>query len=85
MESVNEVQELFSVNNIRTMEVIDVESGKKLGFIKDLVVDCDNYKIISLIIPEEKLSLFGREGSVEIPWENIWKIGIDVILVKDVK
>ncbi|WP_142414485.1 YlmC/YmxH family sporulation protein [Hathewaya massiliensis] len=85
MESVNEVQELFSVNNIRTMEVIDVESGKKLGFIKDLVVDCDNYKIISLIIPEEKMSLFGREGSVEIPWENIWKIGIDVILVKDVK
>lgn len=85
MENVKEVQELFSLNNIRTMEVIDVESGKKLGFIKDLVVDCDEYKIISLVIPEEKMSLFGREGSIEIPWENIYKIGIDVILVKNTK
>lgn len=85
MENVNEVQELFSINNIRTMEVIDFESGKKLGFIKDLVVDCEEYKIISLVIPEEKVSLFGKEGSIEIPWENVYKIGIDVILVKNMK
>ncbi len=77
---------LHSLNSLKSMEVIDVTTGSKLGFIKDLVVDCDNYKIISILIPNQKLGWFSKNNDIEIPWEQINKIGVDVILVncKDV-
>lgn len=76
-----EQQPLYSINSIKTMEVIDVNTGAKLGFIKDFKVDCDSCTILSVIIPTQKISLFGKNDDVEIPWSKITKIGIDVILV----
>lgn len=72
---------MYSINNIKSMEVIDVNSGAKVGFIKDLIVDCENYKIISLLIPSQKMSWFNKNNNIEIPWENVKKIGVDVILI----
>lgn len=74
--------ELHSINAMRNMEVIDVVTGAKIGFIKDFKIDCDTNKILSLILPGEIKSWFGKEEVKEIPWENIVKIGLDVILVK---
>ncbi|MDO4534788.1 MAG: YlmC/YmxH family sporulation protein [Clostridium perfringens] len=73
---------LFSLNNLRNMEVIDFNKGKKLGFIVDVKIDCDDNKILSILIPEEKTSWFGKAEDIEIPWENVIKVGIDVILVR---
>lgn len=73
---------LFSLNNLKSMEVIDFNNGKKLGYIADIKIDCDTNHILSIIIPEEKTSWFGKVEDIEIPWENVIKIGIDVILVK---
>lgn len=73
---------LFSLNNLKSMEVIDFNKGKKLGFIVDVKIDCDDNKILSIIIPEEKTSWFGKSEDIEIPWENVVKVGIDIILVK---
>ncbi|KYH35944.1 PRC-barrel domain protein [Clostridium tepidiprofundi DSM 19306] len=72
---------LFSINSLKTMEVIDINSGSRLGYIKDFVIDCEEYKVLSLIIPVQKVSLFGKTNTIEIPWEKIKKIGVDVILV----
>jgi YlmC/YmxH family sporulation protein len=66
------------------MEVIDITTGSKLGYIKDIKVDCDKCKIESLIIPIQKVSWFSKEDSVEIPWEKVQKIGVDVILVDNI-
>lgn len=74
--------ELHSINAMRNMEVIDVSTGAKIGFIKDLKIDSDTNKVISLILPGEIKSWFGKEEVKEIPWKNIVKIGVDVILVK---
>lgn len=74
--------QLYSINNLKPMEVIDINTGSRLGYIRDLVVDCDEYKIISLIIPREKTSWFSKKNDIEIKWEDIVKIGTDVILVK---
>lgn len=74
--------ELHSINAMRNMEVIDVLTGAKIGFIKDFKIDCDTNRIISLILPGEIKSWFGKEEVKEIPWSNIVKIGLDVILVK---
>ncbi|MCB2292269.1 YlmC/YmxH family sporulation protein [Clostridium algoriphilum] len=72
---------MFAINNLRQMEIIDINSGSKLGYIKDFKVDCDDYRIISILLPTQKSSWFNKNNSVEIPWEKIKKIGVDVILV----
>ena len=73
--------ELHSLNAMRNMEVIDISTGTKIGFIKDFKINCDDNKIISLILPGEIKSWFGKEDEKEILWKDIIKIGTDVILV----
>lgn len=74
--------ELHSLNAMRNMEVIDILTGAKVGFIKDFKIDCNENKIIALILPGEIKSWFAKEDEKEIPWNEIVKIGTDVILVR---
>jgi YlmC/YmxH family sporulation protein len=73
--------ELHSLNALRNMEVIDILTGTKIGFIKDLKIDCNENKIVSLILPREIKTWFAKEEEKEILWKDIIKIGRDVILV----
>jgi YlmC/YmxH family sporulation protein len=73
---------MYSIANLRNMEVIEITSGAKLGFIKDIKVDCSEYKILSLLLPNQKMSWFSKNDFLEIPWEKVLKVGIDVILVE---
>jgi len=72
---------MHSINNLRQMEIIDINSGTKIGYMKDLKVDCDDYRIISILMPTQRTSWFNKNNSIEIPWEKIKKVGVDVILV----
>ena len=72
---------MYAINNLRQMEIIDINSGTKMGYIKDLRVDCEEYRIISILLPTQKSSWFNKNNSIEIPWEKVKKIGVDVILV----
>jgi YlmC/YmxH family sporulation protein len=72
---------MYSIGNLRTMEVIDITTGSKLGFIKDLKIDCEEYKIISILLPNQRVSWFSKNDSIEIPWSKVVKVGIDVILI----
>ncbi len=74
-------ESLHSINSMRNMEIIDINTGRKLGFITDIKLDCEEDKVESLIIPGEVKSWFGKGEEIEIPWKNIEKIGVDVILV----
>ena len=74
--------EMHSINGMRNMEVIDIDTGTKIGFIKDLKIDTENSRIVSLILPGELKSWFGKEEEKEVLWSDIVKIGVDVILVK---
>lgn len=76
---------LYSINNLKTMEVVEINSGYKLGYIKDLKIDCDNYKIISIIVPMNKGSWLSKNNQIEIPWQKVKKVGVDVILIDDEK
>lgn len=71
----------YSLNSMKTMEVVEINSGTRLGFIKDFKVDTENYKIISILMPNEKVTIFGKKNDIEVPWYRIKKIGVDVILV----
>ncbi|ENZ01712.1 YlmC/YmxH family sporulation protein [Clostridium thermobutyricum] len=74
-------ENLHSINSMRNMEVIEVNTGKKLGFIYDIKIDCENDKVDGLILPGENKGWFQKEDEIEIPWDNVVKIGMDVILV----
>lgn len=74
--------ELHSLNAMRNMEVIDILTGSKIGYISDFKIDCDTNKIVSLILPGEIKSWFSKDDNIEILWNDIVKIGSDVILVK---
>jgi len=72
---------MFAVNSLKTMEVIDINTGAKLGYIKDFKVNCEEYKLEAIILPTQKSGWFSKNEDIELSWERIKKIGVDVILV----
>ncbi|MDZ4957304.1 YlmC/YmxH family sporulation protein, partial [Clostridium perfringens] len=56
---------LHSLNALRTMEVIDIKTGTKMGFIKDFVIDTEESKVISIILPGENKGWFSKEEDLE--------------------
>lgn len=74
-------ENLYSINAMKNMEVIDINTGGKIGFIKDFRLDDNCRKIISIILPGESKIWFSKGTDIEIQWENIVKVGVDVLLV----
>jgi YlmC/YmxH family sporulation protein len=72
---------MFAINSLKTMEIIDINTGTKLGYIKDFKVNCEEYKLDAIILPTQKSGWFSKNEDIELPWERIKKIGVDVILV----
>ena len=70
-------------SKLREMVVVNTCDGRTMGFIKDLVIDECTGRICSIVFPggEGLKSLFHARRCV-ICWEDICKIGEDVILVK---
>ncbi|SFA46467.1 sporulation protein, YlmC/YmxH family [Parageobacillus thermantarcticus] len=75
---------MMRISEFQTKDVVNVANGKKLGNIGDIDIDLETGQIQSLIIlgTGKVLGLFGREEETVIPWQNIVKIGADVILVR---
>lgn len=74
-------ESLHSINALKTMEVIDVNTGAKLGFIKDIKIDSGKKRIQSILLQGEVKGWFSKTNDIEVYWEDIVKIGIDVLLV----
>lgn len=69
---------------LRNKEVIDISSGCRMGYVCDVEFNLETGNIESLIIPR-KLGFFGvfaRNDEYVIPWEEIKKIGEDIIFVE---
>ena len=65
-------------------EVIDLETGARLGYVYDAEIELGSGRVKTLYAPgpARLFGLLGREEDVAIPWENIEKIGDDIILVR---
>lgn len=68
---------------LRQKEVINVSDGRRLGFVSDVEINLDDGRIDAIIIPGagRLFGLIGKDSEFMIPWENITKIGEDIILV----
>ena len=73
----------MSTVDLKSLEVINLCGGEKLGYPCELEIDLDCGQILSLIIPIDcGFSLFGKKEEYVIPWCKIDCIGEDAILVK---
>lgn len=76
---------LARASELRALDVINITDGRRLGHVFDIALDVDSGQIRALVVPTEKPSWFSffRQGiDVEVPWDCVVKIGIDVILVE---
>ena len=72
-----------SVDELKNKEVINVCSGKRLGYICDLTLDITCGRILSIIVPGDmRVFSFKKPELINIPWCNIERIGNDTILVR---
>lgn len=75
---------MIKISEFQTKDVVDVADGKRLGRVGDLELDLVEGRVRALIIPTggRLFGLFSGGGEIVVPWENIVKIGVDVILVR---
>lgn len=65
-------------------EVININDGKRLGFVQDVCADLNSGTITSIIVPGNNkfIGMFSNGNEIVIEWQNIKCIGEDVILVE---
>lgn len=71
---------------LKNKEIINVSTGERLGLLGDcdLEFDIKNGKIKTILIPELKgcLSFISDKKATVLPWDNIKKIGPDMIIIE---
>ena len=77
---------ICSVNDLKTKEVINVSDGARLGFVADVEIDLTNGRLVAIIVPGpyKMLGFLGRSEDIIIKWENIKKIGDDIIVIDNI-
>ena len=70
--------------DFKQKEVINIKDGKILGFVIDVQADFENGEIKSIVVARtgKIFNTINSKTNVTVPWENIKKIGEDVILVE---
>ena len=71
--------------DFRHKEVININDGKRLGYVQDVCADLETGIITSIIVPgasNKLLNIFSQANDIVIPWKNIKCIGEDLILVE---
>ncbi|WP_052339155.1 YlmC/YmxH family sporulation protein [Gorillibacterium massiliense] len=74
----------MKISDFQSKDVVNIIDGKKLGQISDLELDLRQGRIEAIVVPNHTrfFGMFGGGTDVVIPWRNIVKIGMDVVLVK---
>lgn len=74
---------VFKASELRQKEIINIADGKRLGFVSDVEINMETGTIEAIIIPSESklFRVISKDNDIVIPWEDIKKIGVDVILI----
>lgn len=84
MEQGGEAVAVMKSSDLRIRDVVNITDGRRLGVMSDIEVDLETGRVTAIIVPgaSRMFGLLGRDSDYVIPWENIRKIGPDVILVE---
>ena len=71
------------ITELHNKEVINVCDGCRLGYVGDVEVKMPEGQVCAVVVfgPGWLFGLFGRGEEYYIPWENIQRVGDDIILV----
>lgn len=77
---------ICSINELKTKEVINVSDGARLGFVSDVEIDLESGRLTALVVPGayRLMGFLGKEDDIVIKWENIKKIGDDIIIIDNI-
>ena len=67
------------LSELQLKEIINISNGKRIGVIVDVIVEA-NGQIQKLVLEEKRGRKFSKE-EYEISWNQIVKIGDDIILI----
>ena len=67
------------LSELQLKEIINISNGKRIGIIVDVIVSL-NGNIEKLVIEEKRGRRFSKE-EYEIKWNQIIKVGDDIILI----
>ena len=67
------------LSELQQKEIVNISNGKRIGMIVDVIVDEQGY-IKNLILEEKRGRKFSRE-EYTVSWNQIIKIGDDIILI----
>lgn len=75
---------ISNYSELRYKEIIDVHTGFRLGYISDIEFDSESGKINAFITPGRAkfFGLLGYEDDYVLPWDNVVRIGRDIILAE---
>lgn len=75
---------MIKISDFQIKDVVNVSDGKKLGNIGDIDINLFTGKIEAIFVTSQGklLGFLRKEEEVAIPWNNIVKIGQDVVLVR---
>jgi len=70
------------LSDLQSKDIVALEDGKRIGNVIDVLID-EKGNLIALIVQQSKFlnNIFSSQNEIEIKWEQIKKIGEDVILV----
>lgn len=72
------------IAELKNKEVVNICDGARMGYVSDVELDVATGRITALIIPGPTTlgSLFGRGSEYVVSWDEIERIGDDIILVR---
>jgi len=75
---------LFKISELGLRETVNLVDGAKLGPVKDVHIDLETGKVLSLVLSggRKYFGLMSAGKDVEVPWEKIKKIGVHTVLVE---
>ncbi|MGL4798147.1 MAG: YlmC/YmxH family sporulation protein [Cellulosilyticaceae bacterium] len=75
---------MMRIGDMKHKEIINTVDGSRLGYICDVEIDWSDGKVKKIVVPGPRkvMGIFGGEGEYLIPWDQIKKIGEDIILVE---
>ena len=74
----------MTLSELKQKEVVDLADGRRLGKVMDLEFSLKDSRITALVVPADTSflqSLRGEKCGLVIPWEDVYRIGDDVVLV----
>lgn len=74
---------MLKISETKMKEVINIANGERMGYIYDFEIDLDRGAVTGIIMSgnPKGLGLFFRPNDIIISWDEVIKIGQDIILV----